>query len=58
MLNGSVTAWVRLASSNLTDVTAPAVYEALIVCETNFGYDGRGKDHVYICLSKRYSSLY
>ena len=53
MLTGAVTAWVGPASSDTSETTRPTVYEALVVCEANFGFDGRGKDHVYICLSKR-----
>ena len=27
------------------------VYEGIIVTKENFDFDGRGKDHIYICLS-------
>lgn len=29
------------------------VYEAIIVSKENFDYNGRGRDHIYLCLSTR-----
>ena len=30
------------------------IYEADFVLKDNFDYNGKGRDHIYLCLSQRY----
>ena len=44
---------VRTVLLAMRDDSNKIVYEAAIVREENFNYDGRGRDYIYLCLSPK-----